>query len=121
MRYLAVIPAMFLLVGCATSPSMYEWGKYDQALYNSYKDATQIIVLQLKLETHISELEKSGKKVAPGLYAELGTLYLQAGSSDKAVVLYGKERDAWPESKQLMTAMIDNLERRKQAKGEAAK
>jgi hypothetical protein len=66
-------------------------------------------------------MEKSGQKVAPGLYAELGTLYLQGGSSDKARVMYSRERDTWPESKGLMTAMIQSLERRQQSRVEAEK
>ena len=36
--------------------------------------------------------------VAPGLYAEFGALYLQAGDAPKAVAMYTEERDAWPES-----------------------
>jgi len=77
--------------------------------------------MRLKLESLIAEMEKSKQKVAPGLYAELGTLYLQAGSPDKAIGLYSQERQAWPESKGLMSAMIQNLERRQQAQGEAKK
>ena len=119
MRLFPIVLAVTLLGGCA-APSLYKWGGYDQALYNGYKDPNEMTALRLKLETHISEMEKSGQKVAPGLYAELGTLYLQAGSSDKAMALYAKERQSWPESKGLMTAMIQNIERRPQA-GEVAK
>lgn len=116
MRYLSVLFVVLLSTGCV-SPSLYQWGGYDQALYAGYKDATKMEALRLNLEAHIAEMEKSGQKIAPGLYAELGTLYLQGGSSDKAIVMYTKERDTWPESKGLMTAMIQNLERRKQAQG----
>lgn len=77
--------------------------------------------LRVQLEKHIAIVEASKQKVAPGLYAELGTLYLQAGAPEKAISLYSQERAAWPESKGLMTAMIQNLERRQQAKEEAAK
>jgi hypothetical protein len=35
--------------------------------------------------------------------------------------MYSHERDTWPESKGLMTAMISNIERRQQAHTEAAK
>jgi hypothetical protein len=100
-----------ILTGCA-SPVLYQWGGYDQALYAGYKDTTKMEALRLKLESHLGEMEKSKQKVAPGLYAELGTLYLQAGATDKALGYYTKERDAWPESRVLMTSMIQNLERR---------
>ncbi len=120
MRLLLLLPLLVTLSGCAP-PSMYQWGGYDQALYAGYKDPTKMEAMRLKLENLIAEMEKSKQKVAPGLYAELGTLYLQAGSSEKAVVMYSKERDAWPESRALMTAMIQNLTRRQLARGEASK
>lgn len=109
-----------VLSGCA-APSLYKWGDYDQGLYTSYKDATKTDALRIQLETHIESMEKSKQKIAPGLYAELGTLYLQSGSTAKAMSLYAQERDLWPESKFLMTAMIQNLERREKNKAESQK
>jgi hypothetical protein len=90
-------------------------------LYQGYKDPAKMEALRLGLEAHISATEKNGQKVAPGLYAELGTLYLQGGASDKAIAMYSREREAWPESKGLMDAMIKNLERREQARVESAR
>ncbi|MBS1190405.1 MAG: hypothetical protein H6R10_2197 [Rhodocyclaceae bacterium] len=120
MRLLLIVPALVALGGCVP-PTLYQWGGYEQGLYSGYKDPAKMEALRLNLEAHVAAMEKSGQKVAPGLYAELGTLYLQAGSSDKAIALYSRERDTWPESKGLMTAMIQNLERRQQAKMEAEK
>ena len=60
-------------------------------------------------------MDASSQKVAPGLFAELGTLYLQSGDAEKAKVLYVRERNTWPESKTLMNALIQNLDRRSQA------
>lgn len=105
------LTSLALLTGCA-APALYQWGGYDQALYAGYKDTTKMEALRTKLEAHVGEMEKSRAKVAPGLYAELGTLYLQAGASQKAIDFYTKERDAWPESRVLMTSLIQNLERR---------
>jgi len=119
-HFLLILPIVLVFGGCA-APSLYQWGGYDQALYAGYKDPTKMESLRLKLEAHIAEMEKSKQKVAPGLYAELGTLYLQSGASDKAINLYSLERDTWPESRGLMTAMIQNLERRQQARGGAEK
>ncbi len=120
MRFLLILSSVVALGGCAT-PSLYDWGNYEKGLYEGYKDPTKIEALRLELEAHIAEMEKSGKKVAPGLFAELGTLYLQSGSSDKAIAMYSREQDTWPESKGLMTAMIKNLERRQQVREEVAK
>lgn len=84
-------------------------------LYQGYKDPNNMEVMRVSLEKHISSVEQSKQKVAPGLYAELGTLYLQQGNNAKAIDLYSKERDAWPESKSLMSAMIASVSRRDQS------
>ena len=98
--WIPALTTVAFLTGCA-SPKLYQWGGYDQALYAGYKDTTKMEALRTKLEAHVGEMEKSKAKVAPGLYAELGTLYLQAGSSQKAIDFYAKERDTWPESQVL--------------------
>jgi len=104
------LAALMALTGCASN-SLYQWGGYEDSLYAAYKDATKAEALRLKLETHIQAMEQAGQKVAPGLYAEVGTLYLQAGRRQQAIGWYQRERQAWPESQQLMAALIQNLER----------
>ena len=96
------------LLGCAT-PTTYQWGGYDALLYQSYKSPEKGVEVRQALEAHITKLEQSHQKVAPGLYAEVGTMYLQAGDSTKALVFYERERSAWPESKGLMDALIGNI------------
>ena len=111
MAMLAVAVAMLTLSGCAQR-GMYQWGGYDAMLYNSYKNPEKSADLRLGLEKHIGKMELAQQKVAPGLYAELGTLYLQAGDAEKAVEMYTKERDAWPESRGLMDALITNVSKK---------
>ena len=112
--WIPTLTALALLTGCA-APGLYQWGGYDQSLYAGYKDETKMEALRIKLEAHVGEMEKSNARVAPGLYAELGTLYLKAGATQKAVNFFTKERNAWPESSVLMTSLIQNLERRQSA------
>jgi hypothetical protein len=119
-RFILMLGTLISLGGCV-APTFYQWGGYDQALYDGYKDPNKMEAMRLQLEAHIAQMEKTNHKVAPGLYAELGTLYLQAGSSEKAIGLYSRERATWPESAGLMTAMIQNLERRKQVREEPKK
>lgn len=107
---LLAVLAGALVSGCATQ--RYQWGNYDEALYQSYKDPSKVESLRIRLEEHIAAMESGKQKVAPGLYAELGTLYLQSGQAPRAAQLYAKERDAWPESRNLMTALIGSIERR---------
>ncbi|HEX5391982.1 MAG TPA: DUF4810 domain-containing protein [Rhodocyclaceae bacterium] len=118
----AVMIAALGLGGCVTQQGLYKWGGYDNMLYAGYKDPTQMEAMRVKLESHIGEMEKGGQKVAPGLYAELGTLYLQSGDATKATTLYARERDTWPESKGLMDSLIQSIGRRQQqAKAETTK
>lgn len=112
--------ASAILGGCA-APSIYNWGGYESMLYAGYKDPTKMEAMRVGLEAHIVELENTRQKAPPGIYAELGTLYLQSGSSDKAIAMYTRERNTWPESKGLMDAMIRNLEKRSQNKTGASK
>jgi hypothetical protein len=114
MRYIALALTAIALGGCAVQP-VYNWGSYESMLYAGYKDPAKMEEMRIGLENHIVAMDKSGQKIAPGLLAELGTLYLQSGATDKAILMYTRERDTWPESKGLMDVMIKNIERRKQA------
>lgn len=100
--------AALALTGCAAKQGLYDWGGYDGLLYQSYKEPATVAANMHKLEAHIQALEQHNQKVAPGLYADLGTLYLQAGDKEKAQACYRKERDLWPESKGLMDALLNN-------------
>lgn len=118
MKIFLLLVCGLLLTGCATRNSMYQWGGYDAMLFQSYKNPEKAVEFRQGLELHITKMEQSQQKTAPGLYAELGTLYLQAGDSTKAVAMYTKERDAWPESKGLMDTLINNVAKRTVAKAE---
>jgi len=115
-----ILIALFgvFLTGCATRTGLYQWGGYDAMLYQSYKNPEKAVELRQGLELHISKMEAAKQKVAPGLYAELGTLYLQVGDAVNAVAMYTKERDAWPESRGLMDSLITNVAKRNNEKAE---
>lgn len=114
----AAVGALLAMTGCASNQGLYQWGDYDTALYSTYKNPETVVELQTKLEKHIAAMREAKQKVAPGLYAELGSLYLQAGKPEAAVEQYRKERDLWPESRTLMDAMITTLENRASKKTE---
>lgn len=109
-RLILIVSCIATLTACAP-PKLYNWGNYEQGLYNSYKDPNQTEALRISLEEQVVAVEANGQKMAPGLYAELGTLYLQAGSTDKAKMYYEKEKNTWPESATLMSALINNMDR----------
>lgn len=116
MKAIFVMLVTLVLSGCASQQSLYDWGGYSGMLYETYKKPDTTAANLQKLQEHVIRLEKGNAKVAPGLYADLGTLYLQAGDRNRAVENYRKERAAWPESMGLMDAMIKNLSSSKAAR-----
>ena len=111
MRLVFTALSVSLLTACVPQ-QMYKWGNYDQDLLASYKDPNSVEQMRLKLEAHVAALESNQAKVAPGLYAELGTLYYQKGDAQMARNYYIKERNAWPESAGLMNSLLQNMDRR---------
>lgn len=105
-KVLLIIVVLFLS-GCATP--LYNWGGYDDHLYDYYKDPTTADIFLDKMERHLEYIESRQEKPAPGLYAEVGTLYLQKGDQLQAIAFYQKEHDTWPESRHFMEALINNL------------
>src|SRR5438067_1272678 len=98
MRVACIAMMALALSGCASgNKSLYDWGGYDATMYSGYKDPTTIGANMQKLEAHIQKMEQGHQKVAPGLYADLGMLQLQAGNKEKAQSNFRKERAAWPE------------------------
>ncbi|MFB1072248.1 DUF4810 domain-containing protein [Vibrio diabolicus] len=102
------------LLGCQTTNTLYDWGGYDESLYEYYHDPIEAKEFPVALETHLAQLEQNEQKPAPGLYAEVGTFKLKTGDIPSAINYYEKEATAWPESAVLMNAIVENL--RKQSK-----
>lgn len=115
MKKIVIVAALLALGGCATNHGLYDWGGYDALLYESYKDPAGVPKNMQALAAHIGALEKGGKRVAPGLHADLGTMLLQAGDKAGALSSFRRERELWPESAVVMDAMIKNLEAKKEA------
>ena len=125
---LACLGALALLVaGCSNAGgprSLYYWdGTYSSSLYsylNEEGDATeQISHLENLIQTSIQK----GYKVAPGLYAHLGLLYLNNGNLGVANANFDKEVQNFPESKEFINFIkgSKNLTPKKQSKKEGAK
>jgi tetratricopeptide repeat protein len=102
---LASLGALALVIaGCsnASGPrSLYYWdGTYSSSLYsylNEDGDATEQIS---RLENLVQNSTQRGYKVAPGLYAHLGLLYLNNGNLGVANANFDKEVQNFPESRE---------------------
>ena len=118
--------ALFL-AGCGHSNaprSLYYWdGSYSSSLYSYLSedgDATEQIS---RLENLVQLSTQRGYKVAPGLYAHLGLLYLNNGNLGAANANFDKEVQNFPESKEFINFIkgFKNLTPKKQSKKEGAK
>lgn len=111
-KALLVLGAAALLAapGCGKS-TMYGWNGYNNTLYAHYKNPQKQEDFVEALRKIIESDESSGKKVPPGIYAEYGYALFEMGRPDEAATWFGKEKDAWPESKILMEKMIRNARR----------
>lgn len=116
-----------LLAGCGNAGgprSLYYWdGTYSSSLYsylNEDSDATEQIS---RLENLVQTSTQRGYKVAPGLYAHLGLLYLNNGNLGAANANFDKEVENFPESREFINFIkgSKNLTPKKQSKKEGAK
>ena len=116
-----------LLAGCGNAGgprSLYYWdGTYSSSLYsylNEDGDATEQIS---RLENLVQTSTQRGYKVAPGLYAHLGLLYLNNGNLGAANSNFDKEVENFPESREFINFIkgSKNLTPKKQSKKEGAK
>lgn len=116
-----------LLAGCGNAGgprSLYYWnGTYSSSLYsylNEESDATEQIS---RLENLVQTSTQRGYKIAPGVYAHLGLLYLNNGNLGAANANFDKEVENFPESREYINFIkgSKNLTPKKQSKKEGAK
>ena len=93
-----------LFVGCNqpdTPRSLYYWdGTYNNALYTYLNEGGDVNEQISHLENLVQTSIQKGYKVAPGLYAHLGLLYLNNGNLGVANANFDKEVQNFPESRE---------------------
>jgi hypothetical protein len=99
--------------GCATSPTLYSWGQYEETLYASYAKPGQV-----PPEKQIETLEKDyqiarskNQPVPPGWHAHLGALYYQVGKLDQTRQEFETEKATFPESAVFMDRLLARLKK----------
>lgn len=86
-----------LLCGCATQPTLYRWGDYDNQVFAHFKNTGSV-------EQQIAALEKTlntgdtTQHPGPGLHAHLGLLYAKLGKDDLMRKHWEREKFLYPES-----------------------
>ena len=96
------------LVGCASS-SHYEWGRYEESIYNTtltpdgFDAQAEIDTLEAQLE----ETQADDRLPPPGLHAHVGWLQAASGNLDAARTHFEEEKRLFPESTRFMDELIE--------------
>ena len=103
--------AVLCLTGCAPQ-TQWSWNQYKVHLWDYYsQDVIEEEYLNFLLGAE-EEAKKTGKRLAPGIAAEIGTQYVRMGQLEDGVAYYTLEKETWPESEPFMTALINGLKQR---------
>ena len=112
---------MLLLIICAFSvtacvqrqPPLYYYNDYSVSYYAYKKDMSpeSLLKLQQSMEKAIDDAGKSKSgRVPPGMYANIGYIYLKSGKPQDAIDAFTKEKNVYPESAHFMDRMIKKVE-----------
>lgn len=96
------------VTSCAT-PSRFEWGNYESALYIYAKKPDHRPQYQQALEEAIAKGRQTNR-IAPGMLAELGYLHLEDGDNKAAIALFEEEMKLFPESRPFMSKVIERAQ-----------
>ncbi len=115
----ALASAAFLMSGCAGQKPMYEYGNYSETYYQLKQngDAATTAAWKSSLEESIEKSNAQGIRIAPGINANLGYLYLKVNDADKAISFFKAEKVLYPESIVFMDKLIRKAVLMQEGKG----
>ncbi len=103
-----------MTMGCAQSAKpLYNYGNYNKSYYNFKKNTGEESALELQKTIEQAIKEKDGGtsgRVPPGMYANLGYIYLKNGKASEAIDNFTKEKTTYPESTHFMDRMIKKVQ-----------
>lgn len=113
MRSLAAV--LLLASACSSERDLYRWGAYEDAVRESLHDpgsekAPERIRI---LSADVEQARREGRRVPPGVHAQLGYLHFVTGNRESAVIELSTEKELYPES----SAFVDGLIARMKEKG----
>ena len=107
---LILLCGLVALAGCQTTqPNLYYWGHYESLLYDMYNkpgDAPPSLQVQ-KLSEDIERAQATDRRVAPGVYAHLGFMYMLSGQFDLGLSAFQQEKERYPESAVFIDQLIE--------------
>ena len=117
------LAALLLMTGCATKPqALYHYGTYSESYYAYKQDASaeNLLALQQAIEAAIADAGDSiSGRVPPGMYANLGYIYLKQGNAKEAVKDFEMEKSLYPESAHFMDRVIEKVNKAEAKGGES--
>lgn len=114
--------AALVLSGCSSGPSSrYAWNNYSTHLYDYEAQKIDNEQMLEYLKQAVEESKTRSVKLAPGLYAEIGTLLVRMGRMEEAAEYYKLEAENWPESAPFMNTLAANITKLSSGNKEAAK
>lgn len=113
-KYILPIIALILISGCSSNrpKPLYNYENYGQSYYSYKKTMTPetTLAFQESIEKIIAGTESSSSgRVPPGMYANLGYIYLKGGKSSEAIINFTKEKTIYPESSHFMDRIINKI------------
>lgn len=108
LRLLAGLLLASLLAACQTQRPLYYWGNYEALAYQSYTTPGKATVEQQieKLKEDLEKAKAANLPAHPGLHAQLGYLYTQAGKGELALREFETEKRLFPESAKFIDSLL---------------
>ena len=108
----AIIPALFSSCS-STSDTLYSWNNYEAVSYKYSKDPSEKNLLELQkcFEKITSQPSGQRKVVPPGILAEYAYFLYKQGKKEQAIEMMNREIEAYPESKEFIDKIINQLEK----------
>ena len=106
---LAISLSVVLVSGCVSTPKpIYDYGAYSESFYAMKKDsgAENSEQWRVELENIITNSHAQSLRVPPGVYANLGYIFLKANNTEKAISYFEEEKNIYPESEIFMKNLI---------------
>ncbi len=97
-----------LISGCSGKKPMYEYSNYSETYYQLKQagDAENTAKWKTSLEESIEKSNARAIRVPPGIYANLGYLYLKVNDTQKAISFFEAEKALYPEAGIFMDNLI---------------
>ncbi len=102
-----------LLAGCASNQQLYQWGHYEDSIYNMYIEPGKNSIEDEKkrLEEQIEKTDGKGEYVPPGLHAHLAYLYFSSGDYATGIIHLQTEKKKFPESTYFIDGIIQRMKK----------